>query len=123
MKMDGSAVRQLSTRAFYPANTGFHMIEAENSENMVAAAQASGPYLILMVIQLQARDGYEATRRVNANPDLRSIPIVVITSYYLSGEEDEARLAGSDDYMAKALAAAVGKDQKICLTHICGSNA
>jgi two-component system cell cycle response regulator DivK len=52
-------------------------------------------------IQLPILDGYEATRRIKANPDLKSIPIIVVTSYALSGDEDKARLAGCDDYVAK----------------------
>jgi len=80
---------------------GFDLIEAENGEDAVASAQASHPDLILMDIQLPILDGYEATRRIKANPDLKSIPIIVVTSYALSGDEDKARLAGCDDYVAK----------------------
>jgi hypothetical protein len=36
-------------------------------------------------------DGYEATRRIKADPALRSIPIIAVTSYALSGEEKKAR--------------------------------
>jgi two-component system cell cycle response regulator DivK len=82
-------------------NAGFDMIEAENGEDAVASAQESRPDLILMDIQLPILDGYEATRRIKADPDLKSIPIIVVTSYALSGDEDKARLAGCDDYVAK----------------------
>jgi two-component system cell cycle response regulator DivK len=58
-------------------NAGFDMIEAER-----------------MDIQLPILDGYEATRRIKADPDLKSIPIIVVTSYALSGDEDKARRAG-----------------------------
>jgi two-component system, cell cycle response regulator DivK len=46
-------------------------------------------------------DGYEATRRIKANPVLCTIPIIVVTSYALSGDEDRARAAGCDAYIAK----------------------
>ena len=82
-------------------NAGFDMIEAENGEEAIASAQASRPDLILMDIQLPILDGYEATRRIKADPDLKSIPIIVVTSYALSGDEEKARLAGCDDYVAK----------------------
>ena len=82
-------------------NAGFEMIEAENGEDAVASAQARRPDLILMDIQLPILDGYEATRRIKADPDLKSIPIIVVTSYALSGDEDKARLEGCDDYVAK----------------------
>ena len=82
-------------------NAGFDMIEAENGEEAIASAQASRPDLILMDIQLPILDGYEATRRIKADPNLKSIPIIVVTSYALSGGEDRARRAGCDDYVAK----------------------
>ena len=46
-------------------------------------------------------DGYEATRRIKADPALRAIPIIAVTSYALSGDEDKARDAGCDAYVAK----------------------
>jgi two-component system cell cycle response regulator DivK len=82
-------------------NAGFDMIEAENGEEAIASAQASRPDLILMDIQLPILDGYEATRRIKADPDLKSIPIIAVTSYALSGDEDKARRTGCDDYVAK----------------------
>jgi CheY-like chemotaxis protein len=59
------------------------------------------PDLILMDIQLPIMDGYTATRQIKANPALRSIPIIAVTSYALSGEEKKARAAGCDDYVPK----------------------
>ena len=88
-------LRDLLTKA------GFDMIEAENGAAAVASAQTSRPDLILMDIQLPLLDGYEATRRIKADPNLKAIPIIVVTSYALSGDEDKARLAGCDDYVAK----------------------
>jgi two-component system cell cycle response regulator DivK len=54
-----------------------------------------------MDIQMPVMDGYEATRRIKADPDLAAIPIVAVTSYALSGDEAKARAAGCDDYIAK----------------------
>jgi len=82
-------------------NAGFDIVEAGNGEEAIASAQASRPDLILMDIQLPILDGYEATRRLKADPDFKSIPIIVVTSYALSGDEEKARLAGCDDYVAK----------------------
>ncbi len=83
------------------ASAGYEMIEAENGEAGVAAAAAHHPDLILMDIQLPILDGYEATRRIKSDPALNAIPIIVVTSYALSGDEDKARLAGCDAYVAK----------------------
>jgi two-component system cell cycle response regulator DivK len=82
-------------------SAGFDMIEVENGEDAITSAQEGRPDLILMDIQLPILDGYEATRRIKADPDLKSIPIIVVTSYALSGDEEKARLAGCDDYVAK----------------------
>ena len=82
-------------------NGGFDMIEAENGQDAITAAEANRPDLILMDIQLPVLDGYEATRRIKSNPDLKAIPIIVVTSYALSGDEEKARNAGCDDYVAK----------------------
>ena len=79
----------------------FEVIEAADGEEGVAAAAAQRPDLILMDIQLPLMDGYEATRRIKANPALRAIPIIVITSYALSGDEDKSRAAGCDAYFSK----------------------
>ena len=88
-------VRDLLTSA------GLEMIEAHTGEDGVRLAESERPDLILMDIQLPGLDGYEATRRIKANPALRSIPIIAVTSYALSGDEMKAREAGCDDYVAK----------------------
>jgi two-component system cell cycle response regulator DivK len=82
-------------------NAGYQMIEAETGEDGLAAAAAHKPDLILMDIQLPGLDGYEATRRLKADPALRSIPIIVVTSYALSGDDAKARAAGCDAYVTK----------------------
>jgi two-component system cell cycle response regulator DivK len=82
-------------------SAGYDIIEAEDGEAGVRAAAAEKPDLILMDIQLPVLDGYEATRRIKADPALRSIPIIVVTSYALSGDEVKARAAGCDAYVPK----------------------
>jgi two-component system, cell cycle response regulator DivK len=54
-----------------------------------------------MDIQSPIIDGYTATRKIKADPALRSIPVIAVTSYALSGEEKKARAAGCDDYAPK----------------------
>ena len=83
------------------ANVGYEMIEARDGEEALMAARTQSPDLILMDIQLPILDGYEATRRIKAQSDLRHIPIIVVTSYALSGEERKARAAGCDECVAK----------------------
>ena len=81
--------------------TGYEITEAENGEQALAAIAKQRPELILMDIQMPILDGYAATRLIKADPALRSIPIIAVTSYALSGEEKKARAAGCDDYVPK----------------------
>jgi len=82
-------------------NAGYELTEAENGEEAIAAVGRRRPDLILMDIQLPVMDGYEATRQIRTNPDLRSVPIIAVTSYALAGDEDKARAAGCDGYVTK----------------------
>ena len=82
-------------------SVGFEIVEAHDGLSAYPTAAAEKPDLILMDIQLPGLDGYEATRRIKADPALTAIPIIVVTSYALSGDEEKARLAGCDDYVAK----------------------
>ena len=82
-------------------NAGFEVLEAVTGEEGVRMAEAHRPDLILMDIQLPVLDGYEATRRIKAQPELTAIPIIAVTSYALSGDADKACAAGCDSYIAK----------------------
>jgi len=83
------------------SNAGFDIIEAHDGQAAVAAAANYVPDLILMDIQLPVLNGYEAIRRIKADPKLQSIPIVAVTSYALTGDKESARAAGCDRYVAK----------------------
>ena len=83
------------------AGTDYEITEAENGEEALTAIAKQRPDLILMDIQLPIMDGYTATNQIKANPALRSIPIIAVTSYALASEEEKARAAGCDDYVTK----------------------
>jgi two-component system, cell cycle response regulator DivK len=83
------------------SSVGYELIEAEDGAAGVALAQSEHPDLILMDIQLPQIDGYEATRRIRAMPELAKVPIIAVTSYALSGDEAKTRAAGCDGYIAK----------------------
>ena len=82
-------------------SVGYEVIEAVTGEEGVATAESQRPDLILMDIQLPGLDGYEATRQIKANPDLEHIPIIVVTSYALSGDDVKAFEAGCNAYVSK----------------------
>ena len=82
-------------------SVGYELIDAVSGDEGVSLAERERPDLILMDIQLPGLDGYEATRRIRANPALEKIPIIAVTSYALSGDDVKARAAGCDDYVTK----------------------
>jgi len=88
-------IRDLLTSA------GYEMIEALDGAEGVAMAAAHKPDLILMDMQLPVLDGYEATRRIKADPALAHIPVIAVTSYALAGDEAKTKAAGCNGYVAK----------------------
>ncbi len=82
-------------------NAGYQVLEAVTGDEGVTMAEALRPDLILMDIQLPGIDGYEATRRIKTKPELVDIPIIVVTSYALSGDDAKAFAAGCDAYLSK----------------------
>lgn len=82
-------------------SVGYDVLEALTGPEGVAMAETLRPDLILMDIQLPGLDGYEVTRRIKANPTLRPIPIVAVTSFALSGDDIKAYEAGCDGYVTK----------------------
>ncbi len=82
-------------------SAGYEVCEALTGDEGVNLAASVAPNLILMDIQLPGIDGYEATRRIKADPKLRHIPVIAVTSYALSGDEVKAYEAGCDAYLSK----------------------
>lgn len=80
---------------------GFGVIEAKNGLEGVQLTRSHQPDLILMDIQLPGFDGYEATRQIKADKTVKNIPLIVVTSYALSGDSQKAFEAGCDAYIAK----------------------
>ena len=81
----------------------YELLTATNGAAGVELAERERPYLILMDLSLPVVDGWEATRRIKANPALRHIPIIALTAHAMMGDEDKARAAGCDDYLSKPI--------------------
>ena len=94
-EMNRQIVRDLLRR------TTYRLIEAHDGEAGVAMALAERPGLILMDIQLPKISGMEATRQLRAEAATADTPIVAITSFALSGDEQKAKQAGATAYLAK----------------------
>lgn len=82
-------------------SAGFEVLEAASGTEGVHMAVQEHPDLILMDLQLPVIDGLEATRRIKADPGLRATPIIAVTSYALSGDNEKAIAAGCDGYFSK----------------------
>ncbi len=81
--------------------TTYNLIEARDGETGVAMALEEHPDLILMDIQLPVMSGLDATRRLRAAPATAATPIIAITSFALSGDDQKAKDAGATAYLAK----------------------
>ena len=77
---------------------GYDIIEATDGLAGVEAAKSERIDLILMDIQLPTIDGYEATRRIKAEPETADVTIIAVTSYALSGDRQKALEAGCDEF-------------------------
>ncbi len=82
-------------------SAGCEVIEAITGEDGIALAESRRPALILMDLRLPVLDGYEATRRIKANPALSRTPIIAVSSYALSGDDVQAFEAGCDAFISK----------------------
>jgi two-component system cell cycle response regulator DivK len=94
-EMNRKIVRDLLRR------TKYQLVEAHDGEAGVAKALEIKPDLILMDIQLPKLSGLEATKLLRAEAATRNTPIITITSFALSGDDQKAKAAGATAYLAK----------------------
>jgi len=83
------------------SHTPYRLVEAIDAESGLALAQEQPPSLILMDVQLPKMSGLDATRALKADARTAHIPVIVITSFALSGDREKAAAAGADSYLAK----------------------
>jgi len=82
---------------------GYRVVLAVDGEQGVALAKSEAPDLILMDMSLPGLDGWEATRRLKAAPETRSIPVIALTSHAMAGDRQRALDSGCDDYDIKPI--------------------
>ncbi|MCC7416734.1 MAG: response regulator [Acidobacteria bacterium] len=81
--------------------SGFEVVEAGNGMEALQRALDSPPDIILMDLSLPVMDGWEATRRLKADPRTAQIPVVALTGHALAGISEGARKAGCDAFVTK----------------------
>lgn len=98
---DHEANRRLVTR--FLTREGYNVLVAEDGLQGVALALSDQPDMILMDLDLPELDGWEATRRIKANPETKHIPVVALTSHAFPDDVAKARKAGCDGYETKPI--------------------
>lgn len=81
----------------------YEVVAAVDGETGMEAVLRDRPDLILMDLSLPGIDGWEVTRRIKADDDLRHIPVIAVTAHAMRGDEEKALEAGCDDYLAKPI--------------------
>ncbi len=87
--------------AFSLSSGGFEVIEASDGLSAIEIAEAEQPDLILLDVMMPALDGYEACRRLKANPATAHIPVVMLSAKSQKAEQEVGRAAGAIDYICK----------------------
>jgi two-component system, cell cycle response regulator DivK len=82
---------------------GYQVVAAEDGALGIAAAKAMLPSLILLDIQLPLMDGYAVARELRSISELRSVPIIAVTSYAMPGDREKALEAGCSGYIEKPI--------------------
>jgi two-component system, cell cycle response regulator DivK len=81
--------------------SGYAVAEAADGQAGVEITRSERPDLVLMDIQLPVMDGYEATRQIKADPNLKATPVIAVSSFAMKGDEEKARASGCDHYVTK----------------------
>jgi len=81
----------------------YELVTTDNGAAGVEMAQQERPDLILMDMSLPVMDGWEATRRLKADGNVKHIPIIALTAHAMSSDEEKALAAGCNGYLAKPL--------------------
>jgi two-component system cell cycle response regulator DivK len=82
---------------------GFEVSLAVDGQQGVDMAGRESPDIILMDMSLPVLDGWEASRRLKANPGTQAIPLIALTAHAMAGDRDRAMQAGCDDYDTKPI--------------------
>jgi two-component system cell cycle response regulator DivK len=96
---DNELNRDMLTRRL--ERRGFEVVAAADGAEGVALARSAAPDLVLMDMSLPVLDGWEATRRLKADPATGRIPVIALTAHAMSGDREQAMAAGCDDFDTK----------------------
>ena len=98
---DNEMNRDMLTRRL--ERKGFEVVTAIDGKAGIDMASSCNPDIILMDLSLPVIDGWEATRKVKADPATQSIPVIALTAHAMAGDEQKALEAGCNDYDTKPI--------------------
>jgi two-component system cell cycle response regulator DivK len=98
---DNEMNRDMLTRRL--TRKGFEVLQAVDGQQAIEMTSQMIPDLILMDMSLPVLDGWEATRRLKANPDLQAIPVIGLTAHAMDGDREKCLQAGCDEYDTKPI--------------------
>ena len=98
---DNEMNRDMLTRRL--ERKGFEVVIAVDGQAGIDIASSATPDIILMDLSLPVIDGWEATRKIKADPATQSIPVIALTAHAMAGDEQKALEAGCDDYDTKPI--------------------
>jgi len=82
---------------------GYQVIEAVDGEEAIEKTKTESPDLILMDLFIPKIDGYEVTKRLKSDRDLKHIPVIALTAHAMKGDMEVALAAGCDGYIPKPI--------------------
>ena len=98
---DNEMNRDMLTRRL--ERKGYEVVIAVDGQAGIDMASSTTPDIILMDLSLPVIDGWEATRKIKADPATQSIPVIALTAHAMAGDEQKALQAGCDDYDTKPI--------------------
>ena len=83
------------------ARRGFEVVTAMDGEAAIQQTNEGKPDLILMDMGLPGLNGWDATRRIKANPETNAIPVIALTAHAMKVDREQALAAGCDAFETK----------------------
>jgi two-component system, cell cycle response regulator DivK len=80
---------------------GYTIVTAVDGQQGVDMTHSEKPDLVLMDMSLPVLNGWDATRQIKGDPDVKNVPVVGLTAHAMVGDRDQALQAGCDDYATK----------------------
>ena len=82
---------------------GYSTVQSSDGKDVINLARQSRPHLIIMDVQLPGVSGIELTRKLKADAELKTIPILAVTAFAMKGDQEKVMDSGCDDYLPKPI--------------------